>query len=378
MMKRFRASAARNREILIITSILSPYRVAWFDELAKTCDVTVVYARETAKDIRTEWLSKAAERCVVEKLDSWTPLPGVGPRFFDRIRDPRFSAVILDGYSPATNVIAGLYMRVRRRRFYINIDGPSIKPRGRVMQRMVKQLLFAAPTRFLCSSIAARDYLLSLGASPDRTFIHPFTSLRAEDILESPLTQADKSGNRSALGLTAERVVLAVGRFVPVKRFDILIRAWESMPSEYLLCIVGDGPEKENYQAEIARLKLGNVVLVPFQDAADLRRYYQAADVFVLPSAGDVWGLVINEAMANGLPVISTQQCIAATELVTAANGYVFDHIDEHVLVSKLMTMLGDQQTLDRMGAASLEIIKPYTIENMAAIDLQAIEEEFL
>lgn len=376
MMGRTDRSAPRATGILIITSILAPYRVAWFDELAKRHDVTVAYTRETAKDIRTEWLSRTAERCTLERLNSWIPIPGIGPALFERLRDPRFSVVILDGYSPAANILAGIFLRAMKRQYYINVDGPSLKSRTHLFKVLVKKMLFAAPTRFLCSSASAREYLVKIGVSEDRIHIHPFTSLRSKDILAAPFTVAEKMHLRSTLGLQGKRLVLAVGRFVPVKRFDLLIQSWAAMPNDYQLCIVGGGPEEVNYRRQIEQLELGNVLLVPFQSASGLTLYYQAADLFVLPSAGDVWGLVIVEAMANGLPVISTDKCVAAVELITNhVNGYVFKQIDDHRLAGKLKELLTDEQSLARMGAKSLEIIRPYTIENMALIHLALFEE---
>ena len=78
----------------------------------------------------------------------------------------------------------------------------------------------------------------------------------------------------------------------------------------------------------------------------------------------DVWGLVINEAMAQGLPVITTDQCVAGLELVeNGINGYIVPVSDNEALVTAINTVLGEDYR--KMGQAALEKIRPYTMENM-------------
>ena len=79
---------------------------------------------------------------------------------------------------------------------------------------------------------------------------------------------------------------------------------------EYTLCIVGDEPTQEFIEMK-NNMKLDNIVFVGFKTKKELKDYYIAADVFCLQTRGDVWGLVVNEAMAYGLPIITTDKCVA-------------------------------------------------------------------
>jgi glycosyltransferase involved in cell wall biosynthesis len=121
--------------------------------------------------------------------------------------------------------------------------------------------------------------------------------------------------------------------------------------------------------AEYINLKqefgLENVNFVGFKNKEELKKYYMAADVFVLPTREDIWGLVINEAMANGLPIISTDRCVAATELVeNGVNGYIVqvDNVEE--LSCAIEKTINDNLRI--MGQESLDKIKKYTFESMA------------
>ncbi len=92
-----------------------------------------------------------------------------------------------------------------------------------------------------------------------------------------------------------------------------------------------------------------------------------AADLFVLPTREDVWGLVINEAMANGLPVISTDKCIACVELVkNGVNGYIVPVNDSNKLTQSIIEAMNEIENSNRMSVESLNRIRDYTIEKMA------------
>ena len=89
----------------------------------------------------------------------------------------------------------------------------------------------------------------------------------------------------------------------------------------------------------------------------------------MLPTKSDAWGLVINEAMAQGLPIITTDRCVAGVELVeNGINGYIVPVDDNAALEEAVIRTLSEDYIA--MGKASLEKIRPYTIENMARVHM--------
>ena len=116
-----------------------------------------------------------------------------------------------------------------------------------------------------------------------------------------------------------------------------------------------------------------HVHFLGFQKKERLAEFYKAADLFVLPTREDIWGLVINEAMAYGLPVITTDRCVAGLELVEdGVNGYIVPVEDAQTLAEKIHAVL--QSDLEKMGQASLDKIRPYTLENMAKVHAEILE----
>src|SRR5690606_15009969 len=114
------------------------------------------------------------------------------------------------------------------------------------------------------------------------------------------------------------RYILASGRFIPKKDFASLIlalglyreRLGRDKSGAWELVILGDGEEREALQQLRDQLDLQGVVHLPgFRGYDDLPTYYALADAFVHPSQREQWGLVVNEAMACGLPVIATEKC---------------------------------------------------------------------
>ena len=121
--------------------------------------------------------------------------------------------------------------------------------------------------------------------------------------------------------------------------------------------------------------QLSHVHFLPFKARSELAKYYVASDVFVLFSRGDTWGLVVNEAMSYGLPVVSSDKCVAGIELVeNGVNGFVVPLEDEQQIYEILSDLVCDSEKCQKFGEASLQKIGSYTIENMAEIVFSYLE----
>jgi glycosyltransferase involved in cell wall biosynthesis len=140
------------------------------------------------------------------------------------------------------------------------------------------------------------------------------------------------------------------------------------------LYIIGGSPTIE-YLDLIKKYNLRNVHFIDFQSKKALNNYYLVADIFILPTREDIWGLVINEAMAAGLPVITTNKCVAGLELIEdGKNGFIIP-VDNAIELSKKITILVKSKELrEQMGKISLEIIKNFTIEKMVERHLDILK----
>ena len=246
------------------------------------------------------------------------------------------------------------------------------------MYRFIKKILFSKKNSyFLCGSNVSRKWLTTMGINENQIVVHNFSSIHEADIISSPITNDRKREYKNSLQIQEKPMVLTVGRFLECKQFDLLIKSFIKLDSKYQLYLIGEGPEKENYEKIIKENNLQNIVILDFMSYARLKEYYKAADLFVLPSYKEIWGLVINEAMSFGLPIVSSDRCVAGVALVDAEkNGYVFPFDDSEQLSKYIDTILSNSSLRWKMSEHSLEKIREYTIENTAKIHLRYLEQQ--
>ncbi|MBO5850772.1 MAG: glycosyltransferase family 4 protein, partial [Clostridia bacterium] len=114
-------------------------------------------------------------------------------------------------------------------------------------------------------------------------------------------------------------------------------------------------------------LNLQNVHFVEHLDKESLKKYYKASDLCVFPTRYDIWGLIVVEALGYGLPIITTDQCVAGLEVVkNGYNGYIIPANDSEALSKKMLEVLSSGWLNKKTYESVLDSIKDYTIENMA------------
>jgi glycosyltransferase involved in cell wall biosynthesis len=146
------------------------------------------------------------------------------------------------------------------------------------------------------------------------------------------------------------------------------------MRAQGSVLIVGDGPERQRL-TELAKAQgLANVRFVGHLPAREVAACLAAGDVFVLPTLEDVWGLVIGEAMAAGLPILCSKYAGGAQDLVReGVNGHVFDPLNHAQLSASLRDVLEHPEQLKEMGKHSREIIAGFTIDRSISSLAQAL-----
>lgn len=354
------------KRILFLTNYASPYRVHFFDELGKTMDVTVLYSEQIAENTHRNaaWFEEGEGGFTPVQLTKAASLEGENLCWdvIPWLRKP-FDIIVVCGYSSPTAMLAIAWLRLHRIPFYMEVDGGLIREDGALKYRF-KRLLVRSASGWLSSGKHTTEYLIHYGARRESIYTYPFTSLWERDILPEQPSPEEKEKLRKALGMTERKILLYVGRFTKAKGMDALLEAAPGLDRDTGVYFVGGEPSQEHL-AFRENHGLSQVHFVGFQKKEQLADYYKAADVLVLPTQSDVWGLVINEAMACGLPVITTDRCVAGLELIeNGVNGQIVPVDDVQALGAAIQTLLsGDYR---KMGQAALETIRPYTLENMA------------
>lgn len=353
------------KKILFLTNYPSPYRVQFFDELGKVLDVTVLFSeRKEEKTHRSaDWYIQSRGHFTPVQLKRTASVRGrdLCLNVVSWLKKP-WDAIVVCGYSSPTVMLAMAWLRARRIPFYMEVDGGLVREDSPAKYRF-KKMLICAPTYWISSGRETTRYLVHYGAKEERTFHYPFTSLWAKDILPRVPSREEKQKLRESLGMTEAKILLYVGRYDPKKGMDDLLHGVPGLDKNVGVYFVGGQP-REEHMAFCREKNMENVHFVGFRKKEELALYYQAADVLVLPTWSDVWGLVVNEAMACGLPVVTTDRCVAGMELVEpGVNGYIIPIRDVDALTQACNRILAEDYAA--MGQASLEKIRHYTVENM-------------
>lgn len=370
----------QNMKILFLENIPSPYRIDFFNELGKLCDLTVTFEGLVATDRDKNWISKPTDnfKQIYLKGKRITNDSFLCPGIIKYLKQD-WDKIIIGVYSTPTSILAIEYLRIKKIPFYIEADGGLIRPDSKLKYKIKKHFISSASAWF-SSGKNTTEYLTYYGASREKCFIYPFTSLKEEDLFKATqITKKGKNYYKKKIGLKEERMLLSVGRFSYKegygKGYDILMSVAEKLDNNVAIYIVGEQPTEEFVKWKTQK-KLDNIHFVGFKRKEELVDYYAAADVFVLMTRFDVWGLVINEAMAFGLPIVTTNRCVAGLELVKEnVNGYVIPVNSEH-LEGIIKSIINDDNLLCKLGENSLSIIKDYTIENMALTHIRILENE--
>ena len=164
---------------------------------------------------------------------------------------------------------------------------------------------------------------------------------------------------------------LASNRFIPRKNLDGLLKAYHAYRSTtdhpWRLLLLGDGPERPALEHLIAEMQIDGVQFCGFQQIDVLPAYYAHAGAFVHPAHNDQWGLVVNEAMAAGLPVIVSNHAGCSTDLVQeGVNGFTFAPDDLTELTRLLRVMSSPDANRIAMSHASERIVDGWSPANFA------------
>jgi glycosyltransferase involved in cell wall biosynthesis len=363
------------RRLVIITEIISPYRIPLFNALAKRSEVDlhVIFLAETDPQLRQWQVYKNEIKFSCRVLRSYRRRIG---RFHALINfgmggalsDARPDVILCGGYNYLASWHALLWARAHSVPFFLWSESNLRDMRsGRAPVEMLKGEFLRRCSGFVVPGKSAKDFLLARGIK-DRMI---FNALNAVDndlfAAAASLARANAGPIRNECGLPG-RYFLFVGRLVREKGIFELLSAYATLDEDLRraigLVFVGDGPLREALEREAATISSGMIRFVGFAQRDDLPKYYALADMMILPTYTDTWGLVVNEAMACGLPVILSAAAGCGQDLVTENwNGRVVPSRDVQALASAMRDIAEDSNLRSMMGARSGQRIREYSPE---------------
>ncbi|MGA6828438.1 glycosyltransferase [Nitrospira sp. NS4] len=374
-------------KICCLEPVLAPYSIPRFKvfQSMRQEDHVSVMALGATESIR-EWqvekanlvfdFSEAFPGETLERIDA----TALAARVTRWLNDSDPQAVVITGYYyPAMRAAARWAKKHGRASIFMG-DSQWVDRRRNLLKERLKgwwvqrhyDAAFAAGERTVA-------YLMRMGFPRERIWTG-YDVVANQDFADGAAAarlQADTIRRR--LGLP-EQYFLFVGRFAPEKNLPRLLEAYAGYRAAaghrgraWGLVLVGSGPQ-EPMLREQAR-NLPDVVFSGFQQGDTVSAYYGLASCLVLPSVSETWGLVVNEAMAAGLPVLVSHRCGCVPELVRpGVNGYVCDPLDTGGMTWLMAVMSSDVADLRAMGEASRQIVALYTPETWARTLADCIE----
>jgi glycosyltransferase involved in cell wall biosynthesis len=344
-------------KLALLTEIPAPFRIPLFNALAA----------EHGVEFRALFLSELDPRRTHYELHSdefrfgWRVLPGRQLRPNGRwIVLNRGVMRELHGFRPDVVAVGGwnqpafwqalAYTKARRIPLLVWVESTARDARSQAFAlEIAKQGMIRGASGFFVPGRAASEYLRGLGVAEERIAIAP----NAVDDAVFGAAAGHRDGGECSF--------LYVGRLDPEKGLDVLLRAFDRVRGE--LVVVGGGSEEAALRAQASQ----RVRFVGQLDRDEVVRYYTAADVFVLPSRSEPWGMVLNEAAAAGLPLVATEGVGAAYDLIeNGVNGFRVPVDDEHALAAALARLAEDRDFRLAAGRRSRELVGPYTPEAWA------------
>jgi len=358
-----------------VTEIIAPYRIPVFNALARRNDIDlhVIFLAETDETQRQWQVHKDEIKFSYEVLWSWRHRFGRYHCLLNwgmRAALARFSpdVIVCGGYNYIASWATLWWAHRHQVPLLLWVESTARDRRGgHALVESLKTWFIRKCQGFVVPGRASFQYLRNYGMSAETIFTAPnavdteFFASGAEAV------RCDAPRQRQKLNLPLHFFLFA-GRLVPEKGvFDLLEAYMSQIPelrSHWGLVFVGNGPALPGLQERSAGLPAGAVQFAGFVQREQLTTYYGLADVFIFPTHTDTWGLVINEAMACELPVITSSAAGCADDLVQEGwNGYVFPAGDIAQLAEIMKRIADNEGHRRQMGKHSYERIHGYSPE---------------
>lgn len=373
-------------KLVIVTEIIAPYRIPVFNALAQRqeLDLHVVFLSENDPTIR-QWRVYTDEiEFHYDVLPSWRRRLGkynvlINRGVLSTLNKLRPDAVLCGGYNYMTSWQAAYWARFHRVPLLLWSESTALDKRhGHRPVEFLKAQFLHLCRSFVVPGRSSLNYLKDFGISDQLIFTAPNAVNVTLFSKPAKLARCNQFEVRVRRSLPS-RYFLFVGRLVKAKGIFELLETYAQLDTEIRdkvgLVFVGDGADRPALMERAARIAPGTIQFPGFIHREGLSDFYALADALIFPTHSDPWGLVVNEAMSCGLPVVVTGVAGCVADLVQDGwNGFVVAPKD-HVALASAMTRLASDSVLRmEMGSRSRERIEAYSPEAWAEGLVNAVE----
>lgn len=339
----------RKPRVLVLSEIPTPYRLPLYRRIAERGEVELelVFCAESQPDrpwAIGEELASVPHRIlrgfpITRRSSRNTFVYEVNPGIVPLLLRGGHDLLVIGGYAVFAEQIAIAYARLTRRPYLLHVESHLGKPRHDAVARAKSVVLphvIGAAAGGLAVGSAAKRYLEAYGLAPERIRIFPNTIDVSAYSRAADNARAHERELRRKRALP-ERFMLFVGRLVEAKGVSDLLAAQASLGAAAPpLLVAGTGPLRDLVAAA------PGVQLLDFQGTADLIELYALAERLIVPSRDEPWGVVVNEALASGTPVIASDAVGAAEDLIRdGVDGLIYPSGDVRALADAMTAPLG-------------------------------------
>lgn len=352
----------------------APYKVDLFNILGKSVDLTVVFERDSEGGRNATFYNEKATNFKVHicksiklgALNSFTREP------LKILKSEHFDIVVINGWRMYAERLLIRYCRKHNIPYVFAINGGIVREKENFLLKHLKNKYMSRASSYLAPDKRSANYLIHYGADESKIHLFPYSTVFEEQVLLAPYTKEQKSAVKTQFRMVGEKTFISSGQLIERKNFGELIDIWASLPSGYHLYIAGEGPLKEKLSKQIETLGLTNVHLMGYLSHDSLLKCFRGADAFVFLSKEDIYGHVINEALSQGIPVITPECVNAGSKLIqNGKNGYLVKLGDKKGILKAIQKVANQ----DDLGEGALATARENTIEKTAEFHLRFFED---
>lgn len=348
------------KKVLYLTNIEVPYRVRFFNELAKYCDLTVLYERERSGNRNNDWAKSEKPNHTIRYLKGWKigNENGFSLGVFREIF-AGYDHIIVGCYNSPVQMLAILTMRLFRIPYILNLDGEPFLA-GDGLKKQVKRFFISGAQKYLLAGEKAAESLRTAIGGDKIVIPYYFSSLSEKELEEHHLLSGGKRTD----------VILVVGQYFDYKGMDVALEA-ARMDQSLRYKFVGMGSRTDLFQQEHEIPP--NVEVIPFLQKQELEDEYKNCAMLVLPTRQECWGLVVNEAASFGTPIVSTWGSGAAVEFL--AEKYPQNLAEPGNAQSLYKCIIGEKQGKEsgKYSEYLLKKSRKYSVEENVRRHIQAM-----
>ncbi len=328
-------------KLTVVTEIIAPYRIPVFNRIAERLGENFKVFFMSATCSGRQW------EIPYSKIKfNYEVLRGVNLNFRSKRPNPTYwnpgigaalkrfgpDSIVIGGYHHLSSYLVWRYAKLNSARFFLWCESTvHDQHSNRFWVQKLKRAFIRSCDAYLVPGTASIDYLKSQGATND--FFNAPNSVDDELFGSDSHSEEERSAFRQKFNLP-QFVILFVGRLSPEKNIPLALNAIRNVQIKGLqvgFVVLGDGPYRKQYEAQAKQLGVEHIRFLGFQEQEQLPDYYRNSDLLILPSESEPWGLVVNESLGCGLPVLSSKKVGCAPDLIIEGQtGYTCTTISDY------------------------------------------------